>query len=98
LYANVSGLYPALQRDQLRAPSGGNISCLCERQRIVRWRLLRRSKYGEIAMSFIEDLKKYAIARLKDRRHRQTVSFLNSLPGPMKKDIGWNGDLDRRFE
>jgi hypothetical protein len=49
-------------------------------------------------MTFIDDLKKYAVAKLKDRRHRQTVSFLNSLPVAMKKDIGWNGDLDRRFE
>ena len=49
-------------------------------------------------MSFMSDLKKYAIARLKERRHREAVSFLNGLPAELKKDIGWNGDLDRRFE
>ena len=49
-------------------------------------------------MSFISDLKKYAIARLKQRRHREAVSFLNSLPADLRKDIGWNGALDRRFE
>jgi hypothetical protein len=49
-------------------------------------------------MPFMNDLKKYAISRLKTRRHRQTVTFLNSLPADLKKDIGWNGDLDPRIE
>jgi hypothetical protein len=49
-------------------------------------------------MSIMTDLRKYAIARLKERRHRETLSFLNSLPADLKKDIGWHGDLDRRLE
>ena len=31
-------------------------------------------------MSLMNDLKKLAIGRLKERRHRQTVMFLNALP------------------
>jgi hypothetical protein len=49
-------------------------------------------------MSFISDLKRYAIARLRGRRHRETLIVLNSLPADLKKDIGWNGAFDRRFE
>ena len=49
-------------------------------------------------MSLMNDLKKYAIARLKERRHRETLTFLNSLPADLKRDIGWGGDLDRRYE
>jgi hypothetical protein len=48
-------------------------------------------------MSFVNDLKKFAIARLKERRHRQAVMYLNSLPPELKKDIGWTGEY-RRFE
>ena len=48
-------------------------------------------------MSFVTDMKKFAIARLKQRRHRQTVMFLDSLPRDLKKDIGWTGG-NRRFE
>ncbi len=47
-------------------------------------------------MSFVTDMKKFAIARLKQRRHRQTVMFLDSLPHDLKKDIGWTGG-NRRF-
>jgi len=49
-------------------------------------------------MSFMSDLKRYAIARLRGRRHRATLIVLNSLPADLKKDIGWNGAFDRRFE
>ena len=38
-----------------------------------------------------------AIARLKERRHRQAVMYLNSLPAELKKDIGWTGEY-RRYE
>lgn len=48
-------------------------------------------------MGFMDDLKKFAIAKLKDRRHRQTVSFLDSLPEELKKDIGWTG-ANRRYD
>ena len=48
-------------------------------------------------MSFATDMKKFAIARLKERRHLQTVMYLNSLPHDLKKDIGWTGG-HRRFE
>jgi hypothetical protein len=51
----------------------------------------------EVLMSFIDDLKKFAIARLKERRHRHTVTFLDSLPAELKKDIGWEGP-NRRYE
>jgi hypothetical protein len=47
-------------------------------------------------MSFVTDMKKFAIKRLKEHRHRQTVMFLNSLPRDLKKDIGWNGEY-RQF-
>jgi hypothetical protein len=50
-----------------------------------------------MTMSFVNDLKKFAIARLKERRHRQTVMYLNSLPIELRKDIGWI-DGKRRFE
>jgi len=40
-------------------------------------------------MGLMDDLKKFAIARLKERRHRQTLTFLDSLPEELKKDIGW---------
>jgi hypothetical protein len=58
----------------------------------------RHRREWSIEMSILNDLKKYAIARLKERRHRETLSFLNSLPADLKKDIGWAGALDRRFE
>jgi hypothetical protein len=48
-------------------------------------------------MSFVNDLKRFAIARLKERRHRQTVMYLNSLPIELRKDIGWI-DGKRRFD
>ena len=48
-------------------------------------------------MSFMNDLKRFAIARLKERRHRQTVMFLDSLPHDLKKDIGWTGP-NRRYD
>ena len=48
-------------------------------------------------MSFMNDLKKLAITRLKERRHRQTVMFLDSLPNDLKKDIGWTGP-NRRYD
>ena len=48
-------------------------------------------------MSFMNDLKKFAIVRLKERRHRQTVMVLDSLPQNLKKDIGWTGST-RRYE
>ena len=48
-------------------------------------------------MSFMNDVKRFAIARLKERRHRQTVMFLDSLPQDLKKDIGWTGQT-RRYE
>lgn len=41
-------------------------------------------------MSLMNDLKKLAIGRLKERRHRQTVMFLNALPAEIRKDIGWD--------
>ena len=49
-------------------------------------------------MSFMNDLKKFAIARLKERRHRQT----RHVPGfaaarCCKKDIGWTGP-NRRYD
>jgi hypothetical protein len=50
-----------------------------------------------MTMSIVNDLKKFAIARLKERRHRQTVMYLNSLPIDLRKDIGWI-DGKRRFE
>lgn len=40
-------------------------------------------------MGLMDDLKKFAIARLKERRHRQNVMLLDSLPDELKKDIGW---------
>ena len=46
-------------------------------------------------MTFMNDLKKFAIARLKERRHRQTVMFLDSLPQDLKKDIGWTASHRR---
>ena len=48
-------------------------------------------------MSFVTDMKKFAIKRLKERRHRQTVMYLNSLPRDLKKDIGWTGGY-RQFD
>jgi hypothetical protein len=48
-------------------------------------------------MSFMNDMKKFAITRLKERRHRQTVTFLDSLPQNLKKDIGWTGP-NRRYD
>jgi hypothetical protein len=51
----------------------------------------------EIEMTFMNDLKKFAISRLKQRRHRQTVVFLDSLPDDVKRDIGWTGP-NRRYE
>lgn len=48
-------------------------------------------------MGLMGDLKKFAIARLKERRHRQTLTLLDSLPDELKKDIGWRGP-NRRFE
>jgi hypothetical protein len=57
----------------------------------------RRGQWS-IDMSFMSDLKRYAIARLRGRRHRATLIVLNSLPADLKKDIGWNGAFDRRFE
>ena len=48
-------------------------------------------------MTFMNDLKKFAISRLKERRHRQTLMLLDSLPAELKKDIGWTG-ANRRFE
>jgi hypothetical protein len=48
-------------------------------------------------MSFVNDLKKFAISRLKGRRHRQTLMLLDSLTPELKKDIGWTG-ANRRFE
>lgn len=48
-------------------------------------------------MGFMDDLKKFAIAKLKERRHWQTVSFLDSLPEELKKDIGWT-EQKRRYE
>jgi hypothetical protein len=48
-------------------------------------------------MPFVNDLKKFAIAKLKERRHRQTVMYLNSLPIELRKDIGWM-DGKRRFD
>ena len=48
-------------------------------------------------MSFMNDLKRFAIARLKERRHRQTLMFLDSLPPSIKKDIGWKGP-NRRYQ
>ena len=48
-------------------------------------------------MSLMNDVKKFAIARLKERRHRQTVMVLDSLPQNLKKDIGWTGP-NRRYE
>ena len=40
-------------------------------------------------MGLMNDLKRYAIAKLKQRRHRRTMMMLNSLPEELKKDIGW---------
>ena len=51
----------------------------------------------EIPMSFVNDLKRFAITRLKERRHRHTVLFLDSLPDDIKKDIGWEGP-NRRYQ
>src|SRR5689334_16318969 len=34
----------------------------------------------EVQMSFMTDLKRFAINRMKARRHRQTVTVLDSLP------------------
>lgn len=51
----------------------------------------------ESEMSFMNGLKKYAIQKLKERRHRDTVTFLDSLPQELKKDIGWTGP-NRRYE
>lgn len=48
-------------------------------------------------MSFVTDVKRFAIARLKERRHRQTIMLLDSLPADIKKDIGWVGP-NRRYE
>jgi hypothetical protein len=45
----------------------------------------------------MNDLKKFAISRLKERRHRQTLMLLDSLSPDLKKDIGWTGP-NRRFE
>jgi hypothetical protein len=51
----------------------------------------------EIQMSFMTDLKKFAVNKMKVRRHRQTVAFLDSLPEELKKDVGWTGP-NRRYE
>jgi hypothetical protein len=40
-------------------------------------------------MGFMDGLKKYAVAKFEERRYRQTVIFLDSLPDEIKKDIGW---------
>lgn len=47
-------------------------------------------------MSLIDDVKKIAIARLKQRRHRQIIDLLDSLPEKDKLDIGWVGP-NRRY-
>jgi hypothetical protein len=49
-------------------------------------------------MSFMDDLKKLAAARLKRIRHRRTVLYLDSLPEALKKDIGWTGETRRYHE
>jgi hypothetical protein len=46
-------------------------------------------------MGFMDGLKKYAVAKFEERRYRQTVMFLDSLPDEIKKDIGWNGSRGR---
>ncbi|MDW6020480.1 hypothetical protein SAZ10_01760 [Mesorhizobium sp. BAC0120] len=48
-------------------------------------------------MSFVHDLKKFAITRLKEYRHRRTLVLLDALPDELKKDIGWTGP-NRRYE
>jgi hypothetical protein len=48
-------------------------------------------------MSFVNDLKKFVISRLKELGHRQTLMTLESLPLEIRKDIGWTG-ANRRFE
>jgi hypothetical protein len=51
----------------------------------------------EVQMFSMTDLKKFAINKLKVRRHRQTVTFLDSMPEELKKDIGWTGP-NRRYD
>jgi hypothetical protein len=48
-------------------------------------------------MSFVKDLKRFGISRLKQHRHRQTLAMLESLAPEIKKDIGWTGP-NRRYE
>lgn len=48
-------------------------------------------------MSFMNEMKRFAISRLKERRHRQTLVMLDSLSPALKKDIGWTGP-NRRYE
>ena len=49
-------------------------------------------------MSFIDDLKKFAIARLKERRHRQAVMYLNSLPAGAEEGHRLDRPEYRRYE
>ena len=78
--------HPETMRALSEQPDGG--------RKVIRGRSHPRRR---IPMSFMNDLKKFAIARLKQRRHRQTVMFLDSLPSDLKKDIGWTGP-NRRYE
>ena len=97
LYTNVSERLRCGGNCDRPARLNRNGCSLSERRRHVGPILASPTEWS-IDMSFMSDLKKYAIARLKERRHRETVSFLNALPAELKKDIGWNGALDHRFE
>jgi hypothetical protein len=49
-------------------------------------------------MGLIGDLKKLALAKIQERRHRRTVMLLNSLPDELKRDIGWPEAGRRPFD
>lgn len=91
LYANVSKAFQYGPERDGAAQSIGNRAPLFQPQRAAS----RAPRMWSDPMSLMNDLKKYAVAKMKERRHRQVVSFLNSLPREIRKDIGWNGDLDR---
>jgi hypothetical protein len=96
LYANVSGAFQNGQICDRAAQLIGNKVSLSQRRGAGLPK--RRARFWSSPMSIMNDLKKYAVGKMKQRRHRQVVSYLNSLPREVRKDIGWHGDLDSRFE
>ena len=95
LYANVSGTFQQGLKSDLAARLIGNKAALSERRAPSSQAV---PNLWSSPMSLMNDLKKYAVGKMKQHRHRQVVSYLNSLPREVRKDIGWHGDLDSRFE